>query len=208
MSDNSKSKLKDTKGIATLTTDAIIGVSNIAESLHQTINSLGGLLGKPVTSGISGFVYKSIRTKAKLLSRGLDSQFEQLSTLLGEREPSPNREAALSALNGVIGDYLADQNSSLAITMKLRREGKTLTEPEILNAIKQSNGKLVIMIHGLCMNDLQWNRKEHDHGKSLASDFGFLPFYVHYNTGLHISDNGKELSNVKEEDFFVSDFKM
>ena len=48
------------------------------------------------------------------------------------------------------------------------------------------------------MNDLQWNREEHDHGAALARDLGFLPLYLHYNTGLHISENGRSFSDLLE----------
>ena len=41
------------------------------------------------------------------------------------------------------------------------------------------------------MNDLQWRRNEHDHGAALAADAGFTPVYLHYNSGLHVSTNGR-----------------
>jgi hypothetical protein len=50
--------------------------------------------------------------------------------------------------------------------------------------------KVLVLAHGLCMNDLQWNRRGHDHGAALARDLGYTPVYLHYNTGLHISTNG------------------
>jgi pimeloyl-ACP methyl ester carboxylesterase len=56
----------------------------------------------------------------------------------------------------------------------------------------------LLLIHGLCMNDLQW-RAEHegqtvDHGEELASTLGYTPISLRYNSGLHISHNGRELS--------------
>lgn len=45
-------------------------------------------------------------------------------------------------------------------------------------------------VHGLCMNDLQWHRKGHDHGAALAEALGFTPLYLRYNSGLHVWDNG------------------
>jgi len=49
-----------------------------------------------------------------------------LVPLLGERNSPPGREAVLAALNGVMGDYLAETRNPLAIPMSLRRDGKTL----------------------------------------------------------------------------------
>ena len=53
-------------------------------------------------------------------------------------------------------------------------------------------------MHGLCMNDLQWHTEREgtvvDHGDALASALGYTPVYVLYNSGLHTSQNGHELS--------------
>jgi pimeloyl-ACP methyl ester carboxylesterase len=73
-----------------------------------------------------------------------------------------------------------------------------MTAETLSETIQQSKGKLAIMVHGACMNDLQWNRKEHDHGAALARDLGFEPLYVHYNTGLHISENGQSFASLLE----------
>ena len=55
-------------------------------------------------------------------------------------------------------------------------------------AIPHAGGKLLVLLHGLCMNDLQWKRKGHDHGAALARDLGYTPVYLHYNSGLHVSE--------------------
>jgi pimeloyl-ACP methyl ester carboxylesterase len=113
--------------------------------------------------------------------------------LLGERSAWPGREPLLAALNGVLGDYLAASNNPLAITMHLRRGGIPLpSERRALAArIPQAGGKLVVLLHGLCMNDLQWKRRQHDHGAALARDLAYTPVYLHYNSGLHVSANGR-----------------
>jgi pimeloyl-ACP methyl ester carboxylesterase len=55
-----------------------------------------------------------------------------------------------------------------------------------------------LLIHGLCMNDLQWRcgppEQIVDHGVALASALGYTPVYLRYNSGLHVSQNGQELS--------------
>ncbi|UUZ56910.1 hypothetical protein LP419_19365 [Massilia sp. H-1] len=51
----------------------------------------------------------------------------------------------------------------------------------------------MLLAHGLCMNDLQWHRDGHDHGAMLARERGYTPVYLHYNSGRHISENGREL---------------
>jgi pimeloyl-ACP methyl ester carboxylesterase len=58
----------------------------------------------------------------------------------------------------------------------------------------QPTDRLLIMVHGLCMNDRQWNREQHNHADMLARDFGYTPVYLRYNTGQHISSNGREFA--------------
>jgi triacylglycerol esterase/lipase EstA (alpha/beta hydrolase family) len=38
---------------------------------------------------------------------------------------------------------------------------------------------------------LQWRRNGHDHGAALERDLGLTPVYLNYNSGLHISTNGR-----------------
>lgn len=61
----------------------------------------------------------------KLAGSAADVILAQLAPLLDERS-SLGREAALAALNGLIGDYLAATSNPLAIPMRLRRNGQPL----------------------------------------------------------------------------------
>ena len=63
---------------------------------------------------------------------------------------------------------------------------------------KPSRTKLLVLVHGLCMNDRSWQREGHDHGAALADDLGYLPLYLRYNSGLEISANGRELAALLE----------
>jgi len=193
----------DLRGAVRLTIDAIVGITDMVESLHHTITSFKGILGpsdRNRTTGITGMVYRNIGTVSQWVGGGIDALLHRLSLMLGEKNtsPSPGREALLSVLNGVLGDHLAASDNPLAINMQFRRSGKPLGEEALLETIQQSEGKIAIMVHGSCMNDLQWNRQEHDHGTALARDLGFTPLYLHYNTGLHISENGRNLSDLIE----------
>lgn len=48
------------------------------------------------------------------------------------------------------------------------------------------------------MNDLLWSRRGHDHGAALARDLGYTAVYLHFNSGLHVSVNGRELAALLE----------
>lgn len=195
--------MSDLQGAGRLTVDAIQGIINLVEATHQAVSSLGGLLDKPDrkhTRGISGLVYKGIRSVTGLAGSGVDTLLEPFSRLLGDKEPSPEREAVVAALNGLFGDHLVKRKNPLAIPMQLRGNGKpiALDNPAFTESINKSNGKIVLLVHGLCMNDLEWNAKSHDHGAALARDLGYCPVYLHYNTGRHISENGREFAGLLE----------
>ncbi len=193
----------DIRGAGNLTIDAITGITNLVESMHHTIASFGGILGEPNqnrATGITGMVYRNIRTVSGLVGGSIDLLLKQFSSLLGEKCSSPEREVVLAALNGVLGDHLATRNNPLAIRMQFRRNGVPLTmgDQAFNQSVRQSNGKIALMVHGSCMNDLLWNRRGHDHGAALARDLGYLPVYLRYNTGLHISQNGREFADLIE----------
>jgi pimeloyl-ACP methyl ester carboxylesterase len=106
----------------------------------------------------------------------------------------------LAALNGVLGDYLAETGNPLAIEMRLCRGGTPLVlENRALRAaIPGANGKVLVLAHGSSMNDTQWKRLGHDHGAALAGSLGYTPVYLRYNSGLHISANGRAFSAMLE----------
>jgi len=193
----------DLRGLNRLTVDGIAGIVDLVEAMHYNIASVPGILAKPKqgrTTGITGLVYRGIRGVIGLVGHGLDKLLARLEPLLGERSTWPGREALLAALNGVLGDYLAASDNALAITMRLRRGGIPLPSERqpLAAAIPQAGGKLVVLLHGLCMNDLQWMRKGHDHGAALARDLAYTPVYLHYNSGLHISTNGRAFAELLE----------
>ena len=52
-------------------------------------------------------------------------------------------------------------------------------------------------MHGLCMKRLQWKRNGHDHGAALAwRCSAYMPVYLHYNSGLHVSTNGRAFADL------------
>jgi pimeloyl-ACP methyl ester carboxylesterase len=193
----------DLHGFSRLAIDATIGLTRLVENMHHNISRTPGPLGKhslEPTGGITGMVYRTIQGTTRLVGSGIEALLGQLTPLLGQ-EPaatSAPREAVLAALNGVLGDHLASSQNPLAIRMQLRRGGQplVLTAKGLAAGIPAANGKILLLIHGLCMNDLQWRRKGHEHGEVLAKAAGFTPLYLHYNSGRHVSSNGHDLDEM------------
>jgi len=196
--------IHDLHGAGRLTVDAIKGIVDLVESVHYSILNLVGILGnnpEKKTKGIAGLVYKNIRTTSALVGKGLNVLAEKLVPVVEEKESTPGREAALAVLNGVLGDYLEETKNPLAIPMHLRIDGKSkihFNDPLFQELIRRFHGKIVLLIHGSCMNDLQWDRNGHNHGKAIERDLGYLSLYLHYNSGRHISQNGKDLAKLME----------
>lgn len=202
----------DLRGAAQLATQATLGVTRMAEGVHQSVwGSVGVPGGKPhrggaTTRGLTGMVYSAVRSVTTLVGKTADTVLSALTPLLDSADAQPpesaQRAAVLAALNGVLGDHLAATNNPLASPMTLRYQGQVLklNRPLTVDMMGAAvGGKLLIVLHGLCMNDLQWQHTAADgattsHADALAAAHGYTPVYVRYNTGLHTSQNGAELS--------------
>ena len=195
----------DLRGAVRLATDATAGLADLVEAMHERIARLPGLGAAAPdgrTGGITGLVYKTVRGVTRVAGGSIDALLGLLAPALGENDgPGPQREAVVAALNGVLGDYLAASSNPLATPMVFRRDGRPLVlESAALTAsIPDASGRLLVLLHGLCMSDLQWQRTGHDHGAALARDLGYTPVYLHYNSGLHISINGRALALKMEQ---------
>lgn len=185
---SNSSKLRDT---GKLSIDAVIAITDLVEEIHSSLSLVKKKRNKRKKGGISGFVYWLIRLITKGVGFGIDRVLSKLEYQFSDKiegdllNSNVSNLAVLSALNGVLGDYLAEKNSSLAIPMQLHKE-----ESELETA--------VLFIHGLCMNSTQWNYKNVDLRVELSSVFPTQIWNLDYNTGKHISENGQELSTLFE----------
>jgi pimeloyl-ACP methyl ester carboxylesterase len=203
-------KTSDMRGAARLAVDATAGLASLVEAVHARILQTPGLPQVPGltttssdgrTAGVAGLVYKTIRGVTHLVGGSIDSLLAALATELpavGQDDaPHAEREALIAVLNGVLGDHLAATGNPLAIPMTLHHRGRSATR----GATQAPDGAedVAVFIHGLCMNDQQWTTPSgHDHGAALNRELGFIPVYLHYNTGLHIAANGKALAELLE----------
>lgn len=169
-------------------------VVEVVARMHGTISRLPG----PVTRlrndaafGIAGLVYRLIRGSFDHLDQG----FAEAGRVL-QAPDAPSDAGWLlfqAALNGVLGDRLHAQSSPLALSMSLHR-----THAPAPTAAQHPTHQ-VIFLHGLCMSELAWHNPAHFAlcqrlRESAACDIA----YLRYNSGLHISDNGKALSQLLE----------
>ncbi len=177
------------------------GVVDLVESMHATIarraSPFTTIRNDRNTTGITRLVYHCIRALPQALSLGIDAALPALSKFSDPSASSAERDTVVSIVNGVLGDHLERSGNPLAIPMQFRSRGKALSldKTAIQEALPAARGKVLLLIHGLCMNDLQWHRKGHNHGTELGRDLGFTELHLHYNTGRHISTNGAQLAD-------------
>ncbi len=196
--------VQDLRGLSRLTTDAVTQITHLVEAVHLDVvertGSWSGGLHRPVAAATRG-VYRAVRGITQLAGMGVGALIGGLQPLLGERSGWPGREPMVAALNGVLGDYLVASANPLAIPMQLRVHGKALRlEREALaHAFPHAGRRVMVMVHGLCMSDLSWHRRRHDHGAALARALGCNVVYLRYNSGLHVSTNGREFAGILEQ---------
>ncbi|MBK6998802.1 MAG: alpha/beta hydrolase [Rhodoferax sp.] len=199
----------DIAGYGKLALDATLGVVDMMGVMHRKIVDTPGVLESPLLKAVSeaaDLVLGGIRDVAHSTREGVDRLVKDIAPDIAQMQSSAQREAVVSAFNGVVGDHLASSSNPLTITMRLRQNGQALelSKPALqamtaTTAAAPISGKILLLVHGSCMNDLQWMRKNHDHGAALAAAHGFTAVYLHYNSGLHISSNGRQLASLLQE---------
>ena len=171
----------DLQAASRLAVDATLALTRLVEHMHHDIVQTPGL-GEPspdrTTTGITGLVYRSIRGVTHLVGGTLDALLGRASALLGPGNAvaSDERDTVLAVINGVLGDHLDATANPLAITMHLHHDGRPLAieADQLRQALPHAHGRVVLLIHGLCMHPRQWRRHGHDHGAMLAADQGYL----------------------------------
>jgi len=116
--------------------------------------------------------------------------------------PLPDRrDDAVAVVNGFFGDTLADQGSTLAIPMTLRSgtDVLPLDRDGLARSLPQATSRIALLVHGLMSTESVWGfpgDPGRTYGTLLARDHGVTPVSLRYNTGLHISINGRQFARL------------
>jgi pimeloyl-ACP methyl ester carboxylesterase len=158
-----------------------------------------------IHDGIASFTYRAV---GATLSAGASAVGALASRQVNGRplDDTPAARVALAILNGAHGDLLDRETPALATTMTLRQAGQVvLVQAHALAAAyPEASGRLVVFLHGLTETEGAWCYKSDRHhgrpgvtyGTLLEEDLGLTPLFLRYNTGLHISDNGRRLADL------------
>lgn len=197
-------------------------IQSVHEGIAGRAFALAGLAGgsaepsRSVHDAIARAVYASIRAGAAGIGMAIGAGARFVG---GEEERTTLSDSGLgrglqAAVNGLIGDELAERDHELAIEMAVRLPGRDVpVEREALAAaFEHVTGRIVVFVHGLCEGEEAWwmgTRADPDvgagepaprtYGQRLRDELGFTPLYLRYNSGLHVSTNGRSLSWLLEE---------
>ncbi|MDQ6836521.1 MAG: alpha/beta hydrolase [Actinomycetota bacterium] len=203
---------EEVRAFGDLAGGAAAGVASQIRGVHQGIaGRVFGLLGPPaapvrqVHDQIASGAYAGARALSGAVVRG-----GAFAVGLTRSSDAPSVEASVSgrlavgAVNGAWGDHLERQVSRLARGMTLRRGGRDLSldSDSLTAALPDASPRLVILLHGLCETDDAWRLRAHRHipyGQRLESELGYTTLYLRYNSGLHISHNGRRLAALLDE---------
>jgi pimeloyl-ACP methyl ester carboxylesterase len=159
------------------------GIGRIHEAVASRAFGASGPGATPVRAvhdGVARAVYGGIAGGLRLTGLGV------ARAVRVTRPVSESRQGAfvLGVVNGLIGDELRETGSALEVPMTLHVDAMRPT------------GRVVIFLHGLMETEHAWALGERErYGDHLKRELDYTPVYVRYNTGRHISENGRELAD-------------
>lgn len=214
-------------GLKALVHDAIDATTELVreghDSVHRNIERVTGALG-PVALPVDA-VSRTVRlgTEGTLVSVHLVQRVVEALTDAGlaaaalpgeevDEPPIPLRsdilttpewiaDAAMGAVNGAIGNHLAERGNPLDLGLLLRHDDRYLgDDPADLD------GALVVLVHGLGTTEWCWSLHadayhgdpEVTFGSLLARDAQVTPVFARYNTGRPVARNGAALAEALE----------
>lgn len=113
-------------------------------------------------------------------------------------------DAALGLVNGAIGDTLHARENGLDLGMRLRRNDAFMPDDPaaLCDVLADLGPKIAIYVHGLGATEWSWCLDADVYhgdagacfGTLLERDLGYAPIFARYNTGRHVSENGRLLA--------------
>ncbi len=195
------------KGGIRLTFDAVEGITNSVERMHETIarTPLPCSTQPAAATGAHGViaagVYAIIRGVNGGLREGVDRSLELLPNTGVDRR-SETEIKTIAALNGAFGDHLEATGNTLATPMGLTTPDHQvhLNSPALATGFPQASPHLVVLVHGLGLSDRNWRRgNQPGMGEKLQENLGYTPLYLRFNSGRHISTNGREFAQLLDQ---------
>jgi pimeloyl-ACP methyl ester carboxylesterase len=163
------------------------GIGQIHQAIaDRAFGAAGSGTPRAIHDAIAGAVYGGLRAGSRLVGATASH------AVSGTISDSPRGAVVLAVLNGLRGDVLEREGSELACPMEFRVDGLPVSPADLA-----ASPRVVVFIHGLFETEHAWGRESY--GARLARDLDVTPLYVRFNTGRHISDNGRSLAALLDE---------
>ncbi|MGZ6643631.1 MAG: esterase/lipase family protein [Solirubrobacteraceae bacterium] len=203
----------EVRAIGELAWRTLAGAGTMVRDLHMAVAERafaavgpGGAPARVVHDGVAEALYGGVRTALAAVPRGAGSAVARSARDEGPAlAQSPRGSLALAALNAYVGDALHADDSPLALAMTVHHRGKELPlEPAALAAaVPDAGARVAVFVHGLGETHASWrlraDAQRPGYGACLRRDLGHTPLELRYNTGLHVSDNGRALAALLQE---------
>jgi pimeloyl-ACP methyl ester carboxylesterase len=188
----------EVKAVGELVGGALAGAGTLVRDVHAAIADRaftavgpGGAPARVIHDGVSAAVYGGVRAALGAVPRGAGVAMAA-SAAADAPALSDSRRGALglAILNAWVGDALESAGSELTLDMSLRKR-------------TEATGRLAVFVHGLGETDAAWRLRatpeQPGYPALLQRELGYAPLELRYNTGRHISDNGRALAALLEE---------
>jgi len=195
------------RALGVLAGDAAAGIATQAREVHESVAArVFGALG-PTAAPVRA-VHNRVASRAYSAASALTGALVKggaaaASLARPDDAPSlrdaPGGRLAVGAINGMWGDRLHREHSALETPMAVRVRGRdvALEADALRRAFPQATPRLAVFLHGLCETEDAWRLGAARHvpyGHRLRSELGYTPVFVRYNSGRHISHNGRALA--------------
>jgi pimeloyl-ACP methyl ester carboxylesterase len=197
------------RALGSLAGEAAAGITGQARELHEGIAArVFRALGPPAMpvrvahDRISAGAYAAASALSGAVVKGgaAAASFARPEDAPSIAEAARGR-VVLGAINGMWGDRLHGEEGALETPMAVRVGGRVVAPDagSLQLAFPAASPRLAVFIHGLCETEDAWRLGASRHvpyGERLRTELGVTPVYVRYNSGRHISHNGRALSEL------------
>ena len=207
----------DWQAVGEVAGEALAATGTLVKDFHEGVASRPfGILGpaaepvRVVHDGASRMIYAGVRGGLRSLARSgaelAAARAPDDGAPLGSR---PGAALVIGAINGVYGDHLRARGNQLALGMEIRHRGAEVpvAPAGLALAFPNATSRVVVFVHGLCETEAAWRlpaggtdrTDRRTYGERLQQELDFTPVSLRYNTGLHISENGRELARLLDD---------
>ncbi|HEU4320613.1 MAG TPA: alpha/beta fold hydrolase [Acidimicrobiia bacterium] len=204
-----RANLDDWRGVGDMVAILTTQVSAPIEGMHRAITDrwfrLAGPAVEParrVVDGLIALTYQTVRLSGSAVGATISIGSDVASRRVSLRPVWETRRGRYvqSVLNGVWGDRLEAEKSSMRIQLGLRDpDGSTISPSptSLCRAIPNPSTRVVVLLHGFGETERCWGSGQSSLAEGLEAD-GFSVLRPRYNTGRPVTDSGSELADLLE----------